>query len=116
MATWHFDELILALMAESWELLQAQPSRQPGIGGVWQLSRNATLQVAFLEFHIHNDVEPNLIANELLESYGCAVRYHPNIAVHFYKHRKDWDVYLKEFIEDMNKVETRASAPRVKSA
>lgn len=101
MAIWHINELAIALCDSGWNVEKRTASGSRGIPEIWQLTLAAIPdRRAFVDFHMEDD-ETIADQNDIASSYGCALRYNPNIALHFYKHRKDWDVYLKEFADQM---------------
>jgi hypothetical protein len=106
MANWHLDELLVEMIGAGWKRAKALPCPHDGIAGIWQMIQPSTNKVAFIEFHVqHNEVEED--PNEILHSYGCAVRYNPNIALHFYRKRPQWDRHLKQFVSEMDELESR---------
>ncbi len=101
MAIWHINDLAIALRDGGWNIDKQLPAGRFGICEIWQLSLQAIPdRRAFIEFHVEDD-ETQVDLTSIEASYGCALRYNPNVALHFYKHKKDWDVYLKEFADQM---------------
>jgi hypothetical protein len=111
MANWHLDELLIELIGAGWKRMKTLPGKHAGIAGIWQMVQPSTNRLAFVEFHVELDEAPDENTAELLNSYGCAVRYNPNIALHFYKKRPHWDEHLKQFVSGMNELEARLAAP-----
>jgi hypothetical protein len=114
MANWHLDELLVEMIAAGWKRAKSHPGRLEGIAGIWEMIQPATNKVAFVEFHMEQD-EVNGPANEILNSYGCAIRYNPNIALHFYRKRPQWDKHLKQFVLEMDELESRVDGRDVLS-
>ncbi len=115
MALWHLDELIVALMAAGWTVSKTHTSNCAGLSGMWDLTwANAKVSVV-LEFHRAEEDSDVIVDTDPLElSYGCAVRYNPNVALHFYKKKRYWDEELPGFLEGLDEVAEKEGAEKDK--
>ena len=101
MAQWHLDEIENALNRIGWNVTKRIPSSDNFIGG-WTISRGNLRTIYFNGIF---DGLGNTIKNPSLDkAYGCDIQ-DTNISLYFYKKGKMWNEALKNFVDELNRLE-----------
>ena len=103
----HLSALEHALAQTGWRIIAVHPGDDFGISASWEMQRSTNDPSLFIDF---DGLEPmGRYCFPIHESYGCELRGHANVSLHFRrvnKRRQLWQRELAAFINALNRVST----------